>query len=37
MLEGSGWGEQAIINERELELQLTSLIKNAREKEIDKL
>jgi hypothetical protein len=37
VIDGSGWGEQVSLHERELELQLTNLIKNAREKEIDKL
>ena len=37
IINGSGWGENVIMHERELELQLRTIIKNAREKEIDKL
>lgn len=37
ILEGSGWGEQVLIHEKELEQQLMNLIKNLREKELEKL
>ena len=37
IVEGSGWGENVMIHEKELDLQLRTLIKNTREREIDKL
>lgn len=37
VLEGSGWGQQVLIHDTDLQQQLNSLITHAREKEIDKL
>ena len=37
IIENSGWGEQYIIHEKELEMMMKSVIKNGKEKEIDKL
>ncbi|CDW88237.1 uncharacterized protein STYLEM_17355 [Stylonychia lemnae] len=37
VVDGSGWGEQALNHQNDIDQQLRSLIQNAREKEIDKL
>jgi hypothetical protein len=37
IFEGSGWGEQVMIHESDVNQQMKSLISNSREKEIDKL
>lgn len=37
IFEGSGWGEQVMIHESDVNQQMKSLIQNSREKEIDKL
>ena len=37
VVEGSGWGQQAVMHEADLNQQLKALIEQAREKEIDKL
>eukprot|EP00347_Sterkiella_histriomuscorum_P023862 403333128 len=37
VVDGSGWGELAMINQNDIDQQLRALIQNARDKEIDKL